>query len=183
MIMVILIAVLGLVVVNAMKHSTWATSTVAATVPIAMLVGIYMTYLRPGRLLEGSILGVGLILLAVLGGRFVEDFSFGLFLMDAPHSRDLDHRLRLPRVGAADLAAAGAARLPLRVHQARHHPGARDRHRRLHPPTLMPPLTQFVNGTGPVFGGKVFPFAFITVACGAISGFHSLIARAPRPKC
>ena len=85
MIMVILIAVLGLVVVNAMKHSAWATSTVAATVPIAMLVGIYMTHVRPGRLIEGSVLGVGLIVLAVLGGRYVEGFSFGhLFEMEAP---------------------------------------------------------------------------------------------------
>src|SRR6202451_4276933 len=85
-IMVILIAVLGLVVVNAMKHSIWATSTVAAAVPIAMLVGIYMTQPCPGRLIEGSILGVGLIVLAVWGGRFVEGFSFGsYFFMDAPH--------------------------------------------------------------------------------------------------
>src|SRR5580700_9678018 len=86
MIMVILIAVLGLVVVNAMKHSIWATSTVAATVPIAMLVGIYMTYLRPGRILEGSIIGVALILLAVVGGRYVGNLSFGgWFDADAPH--------------------------------------------------------------------------------------------------
>src|ERR1700677_2632552 len=77
LIMVILIAVLGLVVINAMKQSTWATSTVAATVPIAMLVGVYMTYLRPGRLVEASMLGVALILAAVLGGRYVESFSWG----------------------------------------------------------------------------------------------------------
>src|SRR5262249_8272188 len=83
--MVILIAVLGLVVVNAMKHSAWATSTVASTVPIAMLVGIYMTHIRPGRLVEGSALGVGLIVLAVISGRYVESLSFGhLFQMDAP---------------------------------------------------------------------------------------------------
>ena len=86
LIMVILIAVLGLVVINAMKQSTWATSTVAATVPIAMLVGVYMTYLRPGRIVEASVLGVTLILAAVLGGRYVEAFSWGhYFAMDAPH--------------------------------------------------------------------------------------------------
>src|SRR5260370_17534825 len=84
--MIILIAVLGLVVINAMKLSTWATLTVAATVPIAMLVGVYMTYLRPGRIVEASVLGVTLILAAVLGGRYVEAFSWGrYFAMDAPH--------------------------------------------------------------------------------------------------
>ncbi len=132
MIMVILIAVLGLVVVNAMKHSIWATSTVAATVPIAMLVGIYMTHLRPGRLIEGSILGVGLILLAVWGGRFVEGFSFGqLLLHGRAASGDMDHRVRAARIDPADLAAAGAARLPFRVHQDRHHPRAGDGYRRV----------------------------------------------------
>ena len=84
--MIIIIAVLGLVVVNAMKDSIWATSTVAATVPIAMLVGIYMTHLRPGRVLEASIIGVVLVMLAVIGGRYVAGFSFGQwFEMDAPH--------------------------------------------------------------------------------------------------
>ena len=93
MIMVILIAVLGLVVVNAMKHSIWATSTVAATVPIAMLVGIYMTHLRPGRLVEGSVLGVGLMLLAVLGGRFVEGCQLrALLLHGRAAAGGLDHR-------------------------------------------------------------------------------------------
>src|SRR5229473_5773423 len=85
MIMVILIAVLGLVVVNAMKQSAWATSTVAATVPIAMLVGLYMTHVRPGRVLEGSALGVGLVMLAVFGGRYVEGWRIGhYFVMEAP---------------------------------------------------------------------------------------------------
>ena len=183
MIMVILIAVLGLVVVNAMKHSIWATSTVAATVPIAMLVGIYMTHLRPGRLIEGSILGVGLILLAVWGGRFVEGFSFGsYFFMDAPHLAiwiiaygllasvlpiwlllaPRDYLSAFIKIGTILALAMGIVAL--------------------HPRARMPPLTQFVDGTGPVFGGKVFPFAFITVACGAISGFHALIASGTTPK-
>ena len=183
MIMVILIAVLGLVVVNAMKHSIWATSTVAATVPIAMIVGIYMTHLRPGRLIEGSILGVGLILLAVWGGRFVEGFSFGsYFFLDAPHLAiwiiaygflasvlpiwlllaPRDYLSAFIKIGTILALAMGIVAL--------------------HPHALMPPLTQFVDGTGPVFGGKVFPFAFITVACGAISGFHALIASGTTPK-
>ena len=183
MIMVILLAVLGLVVVNAMKHSIWATSTVAATVPIAMLVGIYMTHLRPGRLVEGSILGVGLILLAVWGGRFVEGFSFGsYFFLDAPHLAiwiiaygllasilpiwlllaPRDYLSAFIKIGTILALAMGIVAL--------------------HPHALMPPLTQFVDGSGPVFGGKVFPFAFITVACGAISGFHSLIASGTTPK-
>ncbi len=183
MIMVILIAVLGLVVVNAMKHSIWATSTVAATVPIAMLVGIHMTHLRPGRLIEGSILGVGLILLAVWGGRFVEGFGFGAyFFMDAPHLAiwiiaygllasvlpiwlllaPRDYLSAFIKIGTILALAMGIVAL--------------------HPRALMPPLTQFVDGNGPVFGGKVFPFAFITVACGAISGFHSLIASGTTPR-
>jgi carbon starvation protein len=183
MIMVILIAVLGLVVVNAMKHSIWATSTVAATVPIAMVVGIYMTHVRPGRLIEGSIIGVSLILLAVWGGRYVENFSFGKYLfMDAPHLAiwiiaygflasvlpiwlllaPRDYLSAFIKIGTIVALAIGIVAL--------------------HPRALMPPLTQFIDGTGPVFGGKVFPFAFITVACGAISGFHALIASGTTPK-
>jgi carbon starvation protein len=183
MIMVILIAVLGLVVVNAMKHSIWATSTVAATVPIAMMVGIYMTHLRPGRLIEGSILGVGLIVLAVWGGRFVEGFSFGsYFFMDAPH-------LAIWIIGYGFLASV----LPIWLLLApRDYLSAFIKIGTIvalaigivaaHPHAQMPALTQFIDGTGPVFGGKVFPFAFITVACGAISGFHSLIASGTTPK-
>ena len=183
MIMVILIAVLGLVVVNAMKHSAWATSTVAATVPIAMLVGIYMTHLRPGRLVEGSILGVGLVLLAVFGGRYVEGWRLGhYFVMDAPALSvwiigygflasvlpiwlllaPRDYLSAFIKIGTIVALALGILAM--------------------HPPALMPPLTQFTDGLGPVFGGKVFPFAFITVACGAISGFHSLIASGTTPK-
>jgi len=183
MIMVILIAVLGLVVVNAMKHSVWATSTVAATVPIAMLVGIHMTHVRPGRLVEGSAIGVGLIVLAVIGGRYVEGFSFGhVFEMGAPTLAlwiiaygflasvlpiwlllaPRDYLSAFIKVGTILALGAGIVAI--------------------HPTALMPPLTRFTDGTGPVFGGKVFPFAFITVACGAISGFHSLISSGTTPK-
>jgi carbon starvation protein len=183
LIMVILIAVLGLVAVNAMKHSTWATSTVAATVPIAMLVGIYMTYLRPGRIVEASLIGFALILLAVVGGRYTGELRFGywfnagepelalwivaygffasvlpIWLLLAPR----DYLSAFIKIGTIIALAAGIVAL--------------------HPATLMPALTRFVDGSGPVFGGKVFPFAFITVACGAISGFHSLIASGTTPK-
>src|ERR1700720_2133947 len=163
MIMVILIAVLGLVVVNAMKHSIWATSTVAATVPIAMIVGIYMTHLRPGRFVEGSALGVALIGLAVFGGRYVEGWSIGhYFVMEAPGLAvwiiaygflasvlpiwlllaPRDYLSAFIKIGTILALAMGIAVL--------------------HPHALMPPLTQFTNGLGPVFGGKVFPFPFIT---------------------
>jgi carbon starvation protein len=183
LIMIILIAVLGLVVTGAMKHSAWATSTVAATVPVAMLVGIYMTWLRPGRVLEASILGVALIAAAVIGGRFVESFWWGrLFVMDAPHLAlwiiaygflasvlpvwlllaPRDYLSAFIKIGTIAALAVGIIAL--------------------HPATLMPPLTQFVNGQGPIFGGKIFPFAFITVACGAISGFHALISSGTTPK-
>ena len=183
LIMVILIAVLGLVVVNAMKHSVWATSTVAATVPIAMFVGLYMTWLRPGRVVEASAIGVTLILLAVVGGRYVTGLGCASwFDLDAPHLAawiigygflasvlpiwlllaPRDYLSAFIKIGTIAALAGGIVAL--------------------HPPTLMPALTRFTDGTGPVFGGKVFPFAFITVACGAISGFHALIASGTTPK-
>ena len=183
LIMVILIAVLGLVVVNSMKHSVWATSTVAATVPIAMFVGLYMTWMRPGRVVEASAIGVTLILLAVVGGRYATGLGCApWFDLDAPHLAawiigygflasvlpiwlllaPRDYLSAFIKIGTIVALAAGIVAL--------------------HPPTLMPPLTRFTDGTGPVFGGKVFPFAFITVACGAISGFHALIASGTTPK-
>jgi len=183
LIMVILIAVLGLVVVNAMKHSVWATSTVAATVPIAMFVGLYMTWMRPGRVVEASAIGVTLILLAVIGGRYITGLGCAhWFDLDAPHLAawiigygflasvlpiwlllaPRDYLSAFIKIGTIVALAVGIVAL--------------------HPPTLMPPLTRFTDGTGPVFGGKVFPFAFITVACGAISGFHALIASGTTPK-
>jgi carbon starvation protein len=183
-IMIILIAVLGLVVVNAMRHSPWATSTVAATIPIAILVGLVMRYLRPGRVLEGTALGVTLLLLAVFGGSWVDahpairtwfDFDgptlallvilYGfaaavlpVWLLLAPR----DYLSTFMKIGTI-VALAIAIVL-------------------LNPAVKMPAVTQFVDGTGPIFGGKVFPFVFITIACGAISGFHSLISSGTTPK-
>ncbi len=184
LIMIILIAVLGLVVVNAMKHSPWATSTVIATIPIAIIVGIYMRYLRPGRVLEGSLLGVVLLLLSVGGGGWVDQqpvlrelfnhpglpLAFGVigygflaavlpvWLLLAPR----DYLSTFMKLGTVLLLAAAIIVLQ--------------------PDIKMPALTQFVDGTGPIFAGSLFPFVFITIACGAISGFHALIASGTTPK-
>ncbi len=184
MIMVILIAVLGLVVVNAMKHSPWATSTVAATIPIAVLVGLYMRNIRPGRVLEGSLLGVALLLFAVAGGGWIDQnatlrplfdhdgltlawlvIGYGflaailpVWLLLAPR----DYLSTFLKLGTILLLAVAIVVL--------------------RPEIKMPALTQFIDGTGPIFGGSVFPFVFITIACGAVSGFHSLISSGTTPK-
>ena len=184
LIMIILIAVLGLVVVNAMKHSPWATSTVAATIPIAMIVGFYMRNFRPGRVLEASTLGVVLLLLSVAGGGWIDhnESLRGLFdhegltlawviiaygfaaavmpvwLLLAPR----DYLSTFVKLGTVTLLAVAIIILQPHIH--------------------MPAVTQFVDGTGPIFGGKLFPFVFITIACGAISGFHALIASGTTPK-
>jgi carbon starvation protein len=183
-ILVILIAVLGLVVVNAMFGSPWATSTVAATIPIAVAMGIYLVRIRPGRVLEASLGGVALVILAVFAGRLI-DASPGLrgyfdldretlaiavvvygfvasvlpvWLLLAPR----DYLSAFVKIGTIALLAAGLLAVQ--------------------PPVLLPALTGFVDGTGPIFAGKVFPFCFITIACGAISGFHALISSGTTPK-
>jgi len=183
-IMIILIAVLGLVVVNAMKHSPWATSTVAATIPIAMIVGVYMRNFRPGQVLEASALGVILLLLAVVGGGWIDHnatlrvlfdhdgltlawcvMAYGfaaailpVWLLLAPR----DYLSTYIKLGTVILLAVAIIMLQ--------------------PTVKMPAFTQFIDGTGPIFGGKLFPFVFITIACGAISGFHALIASGTTPK-
>ncbi|MFA6921768.1 MAG: carbon starvation CstA family protein [Gallionella sp.] len=184
LIMIILIAVLGLVVVNAMKNSPWATSTVAATIPIAMLVGLYMYKLRPGRVLEGSVLGVVLLLLAVAGGSWVDHQAGLRVLFDHPG---------LTLAFAVIAYGFAAAILPVWLLLA-----PRDYLSTfmklgtvlllaativwLRPEIKMPALTQFIDGSGPIFGGALFPFVFITIACGAISGFHALISSGTTPK-
>jgi carbon starvation protein len=184
MIMIILIAVLGLIVVNAMKHSPWATSTVAATIPIAMIVGFYMRFIRPGRILEATLLGVFLLLMAVYAGSIIDqsetmrvyfDHS-GLFLawaiiiygfsaavlpiwmLLAPR----DYLSTFVKLGTVIFLAIAIAILQ--------------------PEIKMPAITQFIDGSGPIFGGGIFPFVFITIACGAISGFHALISSGTTPK-
>jgi len=184
MIMVILIAVLGLVVVNAMKHSPWATSTVAATIPIAIFIGFFLRRIRPGRVLEGTILGVALLILSVWGGGLIDHnvtlrtyfdhagtplamavIVYGwlaailpVWLLLAPR----DYLSTFLKLGVVALLAVAILIM--------------------HPTLKMPALTQFVDGTGPLFSGKVFPFVFITIACGAISGFHALVSSGTTPK-
>ncbi len=184
LIMIILIAVLGLVVVNAMKHSPWATSTVAATIPIAMVIGIYMRYIRPGRVLEATAIGLVLLLLSVFAGGLVDQHA-GL--------RTLFDHDGLPLAYAIIAYGFAAAVLPVWLLLA-----PRDYLSTfmklgtiillavaiviIRPEIHMPAVTQFVDGSGPIFGGKVFPFVFITIACGAVSGFHALIASGTTPK-
>lgn len=184
MIMIILIAVLGLVVVNAMKHSPWATSTIAATIPIAMIVGLYMRHIRPGRVLEASAIGLVLLLFSVFAGGWIDHHASLRLLFD--HDG-------LPLAYAIILYGFAAAVLPVWLLLA-----PRDYLSTfmklgtifllaiaivvLRPEIHMPAVTQFVDGTGPIFGGKLFPFVFITIACGAVSGFHALIASGTTPK-
>jgi carbon starvation protein len=183
-IMIILIAVLGLVVVNAMKHSPWATSTVCATIPIAILIGVYMRNIRPGRVLEASLIGTALLLLAVVGGGAVAAhdglrtwfdldsltlawlvIGYGfvaavvpVWLLLAPR----DYLSTFLKLGTVTLLAVAVVVM--------------------RPEIRMPAVTQFIDGSGPIFGGALFPFAFITIACGAISGFHALVASGTTPK-
>ncbi|HTO52986.1 MAG TPA: carbon starvation CstA family protein [Myxococcota bacterium] len=183
-IMVILIGVLSLVVVNAMFGSPWATSTVGATIPIALLMGLYMVRIRPGRVLEASALGVLLVLFAVVAGRWVADseslrpffdldkkslalllIGYGfvasvlpVWLLLAPR----DYLSAFIKIGTVALLAAGLLWV--------------------RPDVQLPALTRFVDGSGPVFAGKLFPFCFITIACGAMSGFHALISSGTTPK-
>ncbi|MGC1601775.1 MAG: carbon starvation CstA family protein [Candidatus Acidiferrales bacterium] len=183
-IMIILLAVVALVIVKALKESPWGTFTLAMTIPIALLMGVYLRYLRPGRVLEASLGGVALVMLAVVAGQWVNvspawsrAFTFTgpalalaiiaygyaastlpVWLLLAPR----DYLSAFIKVGAIAALAFGVIIVR---------------------PTLeMPPLTRFVDGNGPVFAGKIFPFCFITIACGAISGFHSLISSGTTPK-
>ncbi len=184
LIMILLIAVLGLVVVNAMKHSPWSAATVFATVPVAMLVGLHLRRLRPGRIIEASALGLALVLLAVWGGGWVDTHPLLRALFDWPS---------LPLAGFVVVYGWIAAILPVWLLLA-----PRDYLSTflkagtvallalaivlLHPQIRMPALTSFVDGHGPLFGGKIFPFVFITIACGAVSGFHALVASGTTPK-
>jgi carbon starvation protein len=183
-ILVILIAVLALVVVNALRASPWGLFTIACTIPIALLMGWWMRRFRPGRVLEASVVGVALLALALLGGRWVAQdptwsvwftwtgpslawavivYGFAasvlpVWLLLAPR----DYLSTFLKVGTVAVLAAAILILL--------------------PPLRMPAVTPFINGTGPVFAGKLFPFAFITIACGAVSGFHALVASGTTPK-
>ncbi|HYM36061.1 MAG TPA: carbon starvation CstA family protein, partial [Steroidobacteraceae bacterium] len=183
-IMIILIAVLGLVIVNAMKHSPWATFTVFATIPIALVVGIYMRGIRPGRVIEGSIIGLSLLLLGVAGGGWVSDsptlaplfnregvelaffvIGYGFISANLPVWLFLaprDYLATFLKLGTVVLLAIAVVIMS--------------------PEIKMPQFTQFIDGTGPVVSGKIFPFVFITIACGAVSGFHALVSSGTTPK-
>ncbi|MDO8500846.1 MAG: carbon starvation CstA family protein [Gemmatimonadaceae bacterium] len=183
-IMIVLISVLALVIVNALKSSPWGVVTIALTIPIALLMGGYMRWIRPHRVLEASAIGVFLLIFALYAGRWVAEnpavapmftltgptlailimiYGFAasvlpVWLLLAPR----DYLSAFVKIGVVVALAVGILIVL--------------------PPLQMPALTQFTDGTGPVFAGKVFPFVFITIACGAISGFHALVASGTTPK-
>ncbi len=183
-ILVILLAVAALIVVNALKDSPWGTFTIAMTIPIALLMGLYLRRIRPGKVLEVSALGFVLVLMAIWGGQWASQnpTMAQVFTLRAPTLAILivvygfaasalpvwlllaprDYLSTFVKLGTIGLLGIGIVVL--------------------HPTLHMPALTRFVDGSGPVFAGKIFPFAFITIACGAISGFHSLISSGTTPK-
>jgi len=183
-ILVILLAALGLVVVRALAESPWGVFTVGATIPIALIMGTYMRYFRPGDVKGATIIGITLLLLAVYGGRLIYQnpiwgekltlpdtvlawsiivYGFTasvlpVWLLLAPR----DYLSTFMKIGTILILGLGVLLVM--------------------PKFKLPPLTQFVDGTGPILAGKVFPFCFITIACGAISGFHALISSGTTPK-
>ena len=183
-IIIILLAVCALIVVNALKASPWGTFTIAMTIPIALLMGLYLRRIRPGKVLETSVLGFVLVLAAIFGGQWVsESASWArIFTLTAPGLAvaiiiygyaasampvwlllaPRDYLSTFVKLGTIGALAVGIVALRPELH--------------------MPALTRFVDGSGPIFAGKIFPFAFITIACGAISGFHSLISSGTTPK-
>jgi carbon starvation protein len=183
-ILIILLGVCALIVVNALKSSPWGTFTIAMTIPIALLMGIYLRRIRPGKVMEISVLGFILVLLAIFGGQWASQTPSvaRIFSLSAPALAGLiiaygfaasalpvwlllaprDYLSTFVKLGTIGLLAVGIVLL--------------------HPTLHMPALTRFVDGSGPIFAGKIFPFAFITIACGAISGFHSLISSGTTPK-
>ncbi len=184
LIMVILLAVLALVVVKALKQSPWATFTVVMTIPIGVLMGVYGRYLRPGRIGEMSLIGFALLLLSLVYGRHVaedpvlaamfdysgEQLSMMLIAYGFVASVLPVWMLLAPRDYLSTFLKIGTiAGLALGIFFVL-------------PDLKMPAVTKFVDGTGPVFAGNLFPFLFITIACGAISGFHALVSSGTTPK-
>ncbi len=183
-IIVVLLAVVALVIVNALKSSPWGTFTIGMTIPIALLMGVYLRYLRPGKVIEVSALGFLLVVAAIFGGQWISHSSSlaGFFTLGATTLAVLiivysfaasalpvwlllaprDYLSTFVKLGTIAVLAIGIIVV--------------------HPHLQMPALTRFIDGTGPVFAGGLFPFAFITIACGAISGFHSLISSGTTPK-
>ena len=184
LIMIILLAVIGLVVVNTLKGSPWGTFTIAATIPTALFMGVYLRYLRPGKVGEASVIGFVLVMAGIFAGQAVHEsatwapwFTYSglalcfaliiygflasalpVWLLLAPR----DYLSTFVKLGVVLMLGAGIIFL--------------------RPDLQMPPLTRFTDGTGPIFAGKIFPFCFITIACGAVSGFHALISSGTTPK-
>jgi len=183
-IMIILLAVLALIVVRALAQSPWGTFTLACTIPIAFLMGYWMKVFRPGHTIEATAIGVVLLLAALWGGRLVAEhptlsqvftlkattlawwmIAYGMAASILPVWLLLlprDYLSTFMKIGTVIALAVGIL-IAL-------------------PPIRMPAVTRFIDGTGPVFAGKLFPFAFITIACGAISGFHALVSSGTTPK-
>ena len=182
-VMIIILAVLALVVVKALTNSPWGFFTIAATIPIALFMGVYMRYLRPGKIMEVSIIGFVLMMAAIIFGENIAQSSLApLFTLDGKQLvwalviygfvasvlpvwlllAPRDYLSTFLKIGViAGLALAIVFTMP---------------------DLKMPAVTQFVDGTGPVFKGSLFPFLFITIACGAISGFHALVSSGTTPK-
>ena len=184
MIMIIILAVLALIVVKALANSPWGTFTVAATIPVALFMGVYLRWIRPGRIGEVSLIGFVLLMLAILGGQAVHEspawaplftydgkaltwmlIGYGfvasvlpVWLLLAPR----DYLSTFLKIGTIVALAIGIVIVA--------------------PELKMPAVTQFAQGNGPVWSGNLFPFLFITIACGAVSGFHALISSGTTPK-
>ena len=182
-ILIITMAGLGIPVVNSLFNSPWGTFTVGFTIPVAMFIGIYMKYIRPGKIAEATVMGMVLIMVGVIGGPFIQHTALGNFLtFDAKQMAIIlavygffaaalpVWLLLLPRDYLSTymkLGVIGALALGIII---------------VRPVLQMPAITQYVHGGGPIIPGKVFPFLFITIACGALSGFHALISSGTTPK-
>ncbi|MEV5912285.1 carbon starvation CstA family protein [Streptomyces chartreusis] len=183
-IMIILLAVLAMVVVNALAESAWGTFSVSMTIPIALFMGFYLRCLRPGQVVETSLIGVALLLLAILGGGWIQDSALAEYFVWSPETlvfcligygfvasvlpvwmllAPRDYLSTFMKVGTIALMAVGVV---------------------IAAPNLRAePVTDFAStGAGPVFAGSLFPFLFITIACGALSGFHALVSSGTTPK-
>jgi carbon starvation protein len=182
-ILIISMAGLGIPVVNALKNSPWGTFTVGFTIPVAIFVGIYLKYLRPNKILEGTIIGVSLIILGVVLGPMIQNSFFGSYLDFTEKQMAVILAiygffaaalpvwlLLLPRDYLSTYMKLGVI-LALAVGIVI-----------IQPDIKMPAFTQYIHGGGPIIPGKLFPFLFITIACGALSGFHSLISSGTTPK-
>jgi carbon starvation protein CstA len=183
-IMIIILAVLALVVVKALTDSPWGLFTIFATIPIALLMGCYMRIIRPGRVGEASAFGVVLLLLSLVLGRAVaadptwgpmftlngEQLAWALIIYGAIAASLPVWLMLAPRDYLSTFLKIGTiVALAVGIYYVA-------------PALAMPATTQFIDGTGPVFSGKLFPFLFITIACGSVSGFHALISSGTTPK-